>query len=580
MSSDRSPRNLRLTNSIGFARNVWRLAAPYWRSEEALSAWALLISIVSLNLFIVYLFVKLNTWNGFFYDALQNKYLALFQMLILQFALLACAYILTAVLRINLTLLIQMRWRRWLTERFFDTYFENRNYYLLEVKNPGNDNPDQRIAEDVRMFTSSTISLGVGLLSAITTLVSFIGILWGLSGALDFQLFGHAITIPGYMVWVAIAYALVGTSLTHLIGRRLVTLNFDQQRYEAEFRFGLVRLRENAEGVALYNGEKSERTELSSRFARMWDNFMQIIRYQKRLIGFTAAYDQIATIFPILVAAPRYFSGAIQLGGLMQTSSAFGRVQDSLSWFIGAYSSLAEWRASVDRLIGFQFAIESMAGIYKSSPQQRRSQTRNSLEVSELDLLLPDGSSLSEKLSLKVDRAAHLLIRGRSGKGKSTLLRAISGIWPFWRGSLSRPGPSEVMFLPQRAYLPLGTLRSVLTYPSDAAAFSDEQLSDALAAVGLEQLTASLNLSDNWAQRLSGGEQQRVAVVRALLHQPKWLFLDEVSAALDLNLERQIYTALQSRLPNCTIISVAHRDSVVPYHRLVFDMDANTVKAV
>ena len=566
-------RKLRLTNSIGFARNVWRLATPYWRSEEALSAWALLVSIISLNLFIVYLFVQLNTWNGFFYDALQNKQLALFQLLLLQFALLACAYILTAVLRINLTLLIQMRWRRWLTERFFDTYFENRNYYLLEVKNPGNDNPDQRIAEDVRMFTSSTISLGVGLLSAITTLFSFITILWGLSGALDFQLFGSAISIPGYMVWVAIAYALVGTLLTHLIGRRLVSLNFDQQRYEAEFRFGLVRLRENAEGVALYSGEKSERAELSSRFGRMWDNFMEIIRYQKRLIGFTAAYDQIATIFPILVASPRYFSGAMQLGGLMQTSSAFGRVQDSLSWFIGAYSSLAEWRASVDRLLGFQFAIESLAGAYQASVDRVAADSSSGLELSNIDLLLPDGRSLGHKLSLQVKNGAHLLIRGGSGKGKSTLLRVISGIWPFWRGKLRRPKSSEVMFLPQRAYLPLGTLRAVLSYPSDAHAFSDKQVRDGLAAVGLEQLSHSLDVSDNWAQRLSGGEQQRVAVVRALLHKPKWLFLDEASASLDLNLEKQIYTAILTQLPNCTLISVAHRDSVATYHNQVFDMD-------
>ena len=575
-----STRKLRLTKSISFARNVWRLAAPYWRSDEALSAWALLISIISLNLFIVYLFVQLNTWNGQFYDALQMKQLGLFQLLILQFTLLACAYILTAVLRINLTLLIQMRWRRWLTERFFDTYFENRNYYLLEVKNPGNDNPDQRIAEDVRMFTSATISLGVGMLSAITTLVSFLGILWGLSGALDFQLFGSNISIPGYMVWVAIAYALVGTALTHLIGRRLVSLNFDQQRFEAEFRFGLVRLRENAEGVALYSGERSERAELSTRFGRMWDNFMEIIRYQKRLIGFTAAYDQIASIFPILVAAPRYFSGAIQLGGLMQTSSAFGRVQDSLSWFIGAYSSLAEWRASVDRLLGFQFAIEGLADIYKPSAERIKVQSKDELDISNLDLLLPDGRSLAHKLELQVGPGKHLLVRGHSGSGKSTLLRAISGIWPFWRGKLESPAPDQVMFLPQRAYLPLGTLRSALTYPSASNTFSDAQVHDALAAVALEHLLPSLDVSDNWAQRLSGGEQQRVAIVRALLHKPKWLFMDEASAALDLNLETKIYSEIQARLPNCTIVSVAHRDSVAKFHRQTFDMNSNSVSAI
>lgn len=571
-----TPKRLRLTSSLGFIRNVWRLAAPYWRSEEALSAWVLLLSIAFLNLFIVYLFVQLNTWNGFFYDALQTKHLVLFELLILQFSLLALTYILTAVLRINLTLLIQMRWRRWLTERFFDSYFENRNYYLLEVKNPGNDNPDQRIAEDVRLFTSSTISLGVGLLSAITTLVSFLGILWGLSGSLDFNLLGTQISVPGYMVWVAIAYAVVGTLLTHLIGRRLVSLNFDQQKYEAEFRFGLVRLRENAEGVALYNGERTERSDLSSRFSRMWDNFMQIIKYQKRLIGFTAAYDQIATIFPILVAAPRYFHGAIQLGGLMQTSSAFGRVQDSLSWFISAYSSLAEWRASVDRLLGFQFAIEKLAGIYKPSSDQVRA-SGTSLKISNLQLSLPNSSTLGARLNLQAEAGKNLLIKGQSGSGKSTLLRAISGIWPFWRGTLESPAPNQVMFLPQKAYLPLGTLRGAIAYPSDAQTFSDQEIKTCLSKVGLENLETSLDVSDNWAQRLSGGEQQRIAVVRALLHKPKWLFLDEVSSALDLTLEKKIYQAMQTGLPDTTLISVAHRESVTQYHKEIFDLDSGTL---
>jgi putative ATP-binding cassette transporter len=556
-------------------RTLWALACPYWFSEERWIARGLLAATIALNLGLVAINVWLNRWNAMFFNALQAKDFPVFLHQLGVFTLLAFAYIVTAVYQIYLSLMLQIRWRRWLTDVYLDRWLGDRVYYRLELEahGHGTDNPDQRISQDLQAFASQTLALGLGLLRSVVTLASFVAILWGLSGALAVPLGRTSLIVPGYMVWVAVLYSVLGTGLTHLIGRPLVALNFAQQRYEADFRFGLVRIRENAEGIALYGGEEDEKRSLRARFGAIWRNWFQLMRYQKRLIGFTAGYEQAAVIFPFLVAAPRYFSGAIQLGGLMQTASAFGQVQGALSWFVGAYSNLADWKASVDRLTGFEAAVSAAraarrAGdgitVVAGSPGR--------LALQDLILDLPDGRHLVQSSHLQLVAGRHVLLTGPSGIGKSTLFRAIAGIWPFGHGRVERPLGTRALFLPQRPYLPIGTLREAVSYPSEAGAFSDAAIADALRACRLEGLVNRLDQTDHWTQRLSPGEQQRLAVVRALLHAPDWLFLDEATAALDEAAERELYVLLQARLPVTTLVSIAHRLGIARLHEAVYTL--------
>ncbi len=557
-----------------FLRSAWRLALPYFRSEEKWSARGLLASIVALNLFSVFLSVVLNYWNREFYNALQTKNWGAFIDLLFfyrhtpsglmpGFCWVAAVFIGVAVYRTYLNQWLQIRWRRWLTRRFLDEWLADRAYYRISLTTGGEavgtDNPDQRIAEDLREFVGSTLSLGVGLLANVVSLASFIGILWGLSGSIT--LFGT--TIPGYMVWIAIIYAAVGTVLTHLVGRPLVALNFNQQRVEADFRYGLVRLRENVEGVALYRGEAEERDNLRERFSHVIGNWWAIMRRTKLLNTLTSGYDQVAVIFPIIVAAPRYFSGQIQLGGLTQTAGAFGRVQDSLSWFVSAYTMLASWRATVERLTTFHKAIVG-ARAAASEGLTCVDGPADRLAARDLTLALPSGTVLLHASDLEFEPGRSVVVTGRSGTGKSTLFRALAGIWPFGTGRVERPRRS--LFLPQRPYIPLGTLRHVVCYPAEPGSFDQAEVAQALEDAGLSSFIAKLDEDANWPQCLSGGEQQRVAFARALLAKPDWLFLDEATASLDPEAEAQLYRAIKQRLPGTTVVSIAHRPSVVAQH--------------
>jgi putative ATP-binding cassette transporter len=378
------------------------------------------------------------------------------------------------------------------------------------------------------------------------------------------------------MVWVALGYAIGGTWIAHKIGRPLIHLNFEQQKYEADLRYALTRLRENAEGIALYRGESDERDTLLTRFGSVWKNWWSLIQYQKRLIGFTAFYEQLASVFPFVVAAPRYFAGNLQLGGLMQTASAFGRVQDALSWFIGAYAQLAEWKATVDRLIGFHHAITT-AGNEAKTGAVITVQTNGNAEVAArgLTLALPDGRVLADGINTSFKQGEQVLVTGPSGCGKSTLFRALAGIWPFGAGSVQTPENGAVMFLPQKPYLPLGALREVVAYPKGNGSLSDTQIAETLKLCRLEQFAHRLGERDNWALRLSLGEQQRLTIARALLNKPQWLFLDEATAALDEETERYVYQLLRQHLPSTTLVSIAHRPGVVAYHqrRITFTTD-------
>lgn len=549
-----------------FFRNVGALAAPYWRSEEKWGAWGLLAVIVSMNLGMVYVNVLLNQWNNEFYNALQNLDKAAFVKALWRFSYLAAAYIVIAVYQVYLSQMLQIRWRRWLTRRYLERWLGNHAYYRMQLRGNGTDNPDQRISDDIGLFVDRSLNLSLGLLTSVVTLVSFTTILWHLSGALSFSLgTGREFSIPGYMFWAAVGYALIGTWVTARIGRPLIRLNFDQQRYEADFRFSLVRLRENSESIALYRGENQEQAGFANRFRSVVDNYWQIMRRQKRLTWFTAGYSQVAIIFPILVAAPRFFSKEIQLGGLMQIAQAFGQVQGALSYLINSYTDIANWRAVVERLSSFTAGIRQVdedtatgrAIAYATSPD-------GLLRVNALRLHLPDGSPLLEDVELQLAPGQSMLITGPSGSGKSSLIRALAGIWPFGEGRVLLPIHARVLFLPQKPYLPLGTLKEVLFYPNPPG--DQEELSAVLECCKLPQLKDRLDDYDNWSQTLSLGEQQRVAFARALLAKPNFLFLDEATSALDEPTEAVLYRLLKDRLPETAIISVGHRTTLQAWH--------------
>ena len=547
------------TSKKAFLVDAFRIIYPYWRSADWRMAWILTTVIVALNLGLVYISVKINQWYNSFYNSLQQKNFEEFKTLILFFCGWATLYIIGAVYRLYLQQMLTIRWRHWLTDGMLKQWLEEKRFYTIELGNFGTDNPDQRIAEDLRILASATLSLALGLLSSTTTLVSFFLILWNLSGAFDFTAFGHAISIPGYMVWAAFIYAFFGSVLTHVIGKRLITLNFEQQKVEANFRYSLVRVRENTESIALLDGETREEVSLKQSFADIINNWRLIMRYQKRLTWFTAAYGQAAVIFPLVVAAPRYFSGAIELGALMQISSAFGRVQDALSWFIDSYGSLTEWKASVDRLRGFSQACQK-ADQLKSDSLERLPRSLSDEVSGSISLSLPDGTKLQDHLAVRFPKNKDTLVIGKSGRGKSTLFRAISGLWPFVSGSLWIPPKDNLLFIPQKSYLPIGTLREVCWYPDSVSAdkSSNDFLVNILTEFGLPNLVKDLDEVADWSKRLSGGEQQRIALIRAILKQPLWLFMDEATASLDQATQDLSLMLLKKYLPNTTIVQIAH----------------------
>ena len=548
---------------------VWRISAPYFRSEDRLAGLVLLAAVVGIELATVAINVLLNQWNSRFYNALQERNWGVFVYELKYFSVIAAIYIALAVYQLYLNQWLQIRWRTWMTRRYLEGWLHDANHYRMQLLGDAADNPDQRIADDVKLFVDQTLNIGIGFLNSVVTLGSFVVILWGLSTAAPLHVFGVQYDIPGYLVWGALIYAIVGTVLTHLVGKPLVGLDFRQQQYEADFRFNLVRTRENAEQVALLHGETAERERLLARFGDVISNWMAIMIRTKKVTALTASYSQASVVFPFILVAPAYFAQKIQLGGMMQTASAFSSVQGALSFFVSAYRQLAMWRSIVMRLEGFEAAMANADAFRHRDDLIKVSPSPAGSDIALADLLvrLPNGEPLLTANSFSFKGGERTLLKGPSGSGKSTLFRAIAGIWPFGSGSITVPANATLMMLPQRPYFPVGSLSSAIAYPSKADSFSADRLRDVLTAVGLPAMVERLDEDAHWNRMLSLGEQQRLGIARALLHAPQYLFLDEATASLDEPSEAKLYGLLVERLPSTTIVSIGHRGTLTAFHQ-------------
>jgi vitamin B12/bleomycin/antimicrobial peptide transport system ATP-binding/permease protein len=547
---------------------VWRIAVPYFNSDDKWAGRGLLAAVIFIELALVGNDVLLNQWRARFYNALQEKDWDAFTREMLVFCVLATILVALQVYQLYLNQWLQIRWRNWMTSKYLADWMHGANHYRMQLQGDAADNPDQRMTDDVKLFVDRTLNIGVGLLNSIVTLASFVVMLWGLSNAAPLHLFGEEYAIPGYLVWGALIYSVLGTVLTHLIGWPLVGIDFRQQQYEADFRFNLVRVRENSEQIALLHGEQAERERLMVRFGRVVENWLAIMSRTKKITAFTASYNQASVIFPYVLVAPAYFASKIQLGAMMQTASAFSNVQGALSFFITIYRQLAEWQAVVNRLDGFEQGIASAQQFASRSERIHVVAAGNgSIDIKQLALQLPNGTPLVNAEAFSLRKGERTLMTGPSGSGKSTLFRAIAGIWPFGSGSITVPAGATLMMLPQRPYFPVGSLHGAIEYPAKEGAFTAKQIADTLRAVGLPKLAVEVGEHGHWNRMLSLGEQQRLGIARALLHKPEYLFLDEATASLDEPSEKALYRLLAEKLPDTTIVSIGHRSTLDAFHQ-------------
>jgi putative ATP-binding cassette transporter len=557
---------------LGMLKEAWEIARPYWFSEERWVARGLLAAILAANLLTVWINVRLNSWRNDFYNSLQNYDEAEFFYQLGLFTVLAGAFIIIAVYGLYLQQMLQIRWRRWMTDVYLKEWLGDKIYYRLQLTGDSTDNPDQRISEDLSQFPSQSLNLSIGLLTNIVQAVSFGFILWDLSGPLDIALGGFGtLSIPGYMFWAVIIYTGVATWLAIRLGRPLINLNFQQQRLEADFRFSLVRLREHSESVAFYGGEARELDIFSARFDKVFANFWAIM-VRTRILGFAQnGQSQAAVIFPYLVMAPRYFGERLQLGVIQQVADAFMTLQGSLAYIITSYNDIANWAAVLHRLASFRDRVDEIHAELRKPQPIKIERAGEGVSVDDLSLGLPNGAVLRQGLNFNVTPGEALLIQGQTGTGKSTLLRAIAGLWPFGRGHI-RLDTRRAFFIPQKSYVPLGSLREALLYPDASTAVATEKLVEVLEQVGLERFAGELDTVDLWAQRLSGGEQQRLALARVLLAQPATIFLDEATASLDEAGQEMLYKILRGLPWKPTIISVGHRSALRQFHDQVFEL--------
>lgn len=557
---------------------LFHLITPYWNSEEKKSARLYLAGIITLTIAAVYMTLLLNEWFNSFYSALQNYDSDAVYRGLLRFTGLAFAHIAFAVYSYYLQQRLALRWRKWMTKNYLAKWTGQQMYYRLEMFSQGTaDNPDQRISEDINLFTARTLSFMSGLLRSATTIVCFIFVLWNLSEILSFSAAGQEFHIYGYLVWTALAYSVLGTWITHKVGHRLVSLNYLQQKLEADFRFSMVRLRETAESVAFYNGAAKEEAFLSNRFMTLLRNTLFIIKKQKQLSWLTNSYAQIAIIFPFVVAVPRYLSQNISLGGLMQIANCFGKVQDAMSYFVDVYASLAEWQSCAERLLSFD---KHIAAIEKETEEKSgslvREETHDRLRLADVTISVPamDENKRTREIissaACTIKSGEHVILKGPSGSGKSTLLRTLAGFWPYVKGHISMPAPSEMMFIPQKPYIPMGTSAEAASYPLETA--DEEILSPLLVECGLSHLMEKPDTEADWSHILSLGEQQKLAFVRVFLRKPKWVFLDEATSAMDEETEEKMYRLLTA-LPGTTVISIGHRSTLDKWHNRVLRIE-------
>lgn len=536
----------------------------YWGCKDSIKSWILLVVIISLTSGSVYIATSINSWYKEFWDTIQNYDIDGFKHQLIIFVFLASIHVVVSVYNAYLKSCLAINWRTWLTGKTMTRWLESDNYYKLQLADKNTDNPDQRIAEDLNMFVSSTIVLIIGTATDLAMMISFGVVLWQLSSSVDITVMGMSIHLPdGYMCYLALLYAILGTALTFYLGKPLVKLNFRQQRYEADFRFSLIRVRENSESIALYKGEEEENKYLRQSFSDLVANYIKLIVCTKRLGFLTLGYSQTAVIFPMLISAPLYFAKIITMGSIMQISSAFGRVQDSLSTLVSNFTSWASWKSVVDRLALFYLSMEEVEKLRCIAIEKNATK----LEVRDLQIKSPRDKLLLEHVNLDLSSGESLLIRGASGCGKSTLIKALAGIWPYTQGQVRYLNEAKVLFLSQKPYLPQGSLRLAASYPS--APIEDGRTEQFFKLVGLEHLIPHLDEVDTWSHILSLGEQQRVAIVRALLNQPDMLFLDEASSAMDEQSESLVYDLLNQYLPHCIMISVGHRSTLIAKHKLV-----------
>lgn len=561
-----------------FIVGLFHLITPYWNSEEKKSARLYLAAIITLTIAAVYMTLLLNEWFNSFYSALQNYDSDAVYRGLLRFTGLAFAHIAFAVYSYYLQQRLALRWRKWMTKNYLAKWTGQQMYYRLEMFSQGTaDNPDQRISEDINLFTARTLSFMSGLLRSATTIVCFIFVLWNLSEILSFSAAGQEFHIYGYLVWTALAYSVLGTWITHKVGHRLVSLNYLQQKLEADFRFSMVRLRETAESVAFYNGAAKEEAFLSNRFMTLLRNTLFIIKKQKQLSWLTNSYAQIAIIFPFVVAVPRYLSQNISLGGLMQIANCFGKVQDAMSYFVDVYASLAEWQSCAERLLSFD---KHIAAIEKETEEKSgslvREETPDRLRLTDVTISVPamDENKRTREIissaACTIRSGEHVILKGPSGSGKSTLLRTLAGFWPYVKGHISMPAPSEMMFIPQKPYIPMGTSAEAASYPLETA--DKEILSTLLVECGLSHLMEKPDTEADWSHILSLGEQQKLAFVRVFLRKPKWVFLDEATSAMDEETEEKMYRLLTA-LPGTTVISIGHRSTLDKWHDRVLRIE-------
>ena len=568
---------------------IWRLSKPYFNSEEKWFARGMMAILVALVLSLVYVNVQLNLWNLRNFNALQNRDLNGWLHQLVVYLIIIAALVVIGALRTYINMWLHIRWRRWMTERYLSDWLGSSNHYRMQLRS-ATDNPDQRISQDIDLFITNALEISVGsifgsgLLGAVTTLCSFIVILWGLSAHTPFPVFGHDYSFPGWLILGGFTSAIIGTALSHVFGRQLIKLSFDQQRFEADFRFGLVRVRENSEQIALLKGEERAQASLMDQFKYVVRNYHDIMIRSTKLGLFQSLFGQFTFVLPSMLIAPSMLAGLSQFGNLMQTSNAFGQVEGSFAFFNTQYRTLATWKSIIDRLVGFEAA--AAAAREEAAAQDRFKITKDEagdvLEVEDLDIRLPNGAPLISGARIALSPGERVLVSGPSGAGKSTMLRAIGGIWPYGSGRIRMPASAKVMILPQKPFLPIGTLDEAITFPRAASEWKREEIESVMKDAGLSAWIARLDEPAHWSMVLSGGEQQRIGIARALLHKPDVLMLDEATASLDEASESRLYNLLREALPETTIVSIAHRSTLRTMHerRIMFVKDGDNRRIV